>query len=318
MNPRLLLHTLFAFPLHTLLAAARDYVFKPTAWSHEYPIHYGDDYEDSNFEIGALNRELELQAMKTHGIAPREVNPDYKAEGTRNIELKYTNLSKETTASGYVKKLQYSKIFKFTATHDNLVNMILVSTTKRYHPQVVVSEVNNDTYTELTKSKLVFNCSRGKSYILEVGHNKEVNTDPFEDISSGGYTLLLSSTSETLKDTMLQESIKVSIWGYSGFVPFGEDAPLKLHHQTRRSVNHGHLNYSITPFYNEDRESITLYFHLGVDSFSGAKKRSATLEIVCDKNTRSTKTFYGKEPSTAKYEYKVESSRICGVIDLIK
>lgn len=297
----------------------RDYEFRRTPWSHSYPVHYGEDYEDSEFELGALNRELELQEMKTHGIAPNAGTPEYQKRDDPNIELKYTNLSQESSVPKYNKRLQYSKVFKFTVSHDNVVNIILVSTTRRYHPQVIISEMNNEEYTELTTEKMSFNCTKGKSYIVEVGHDKQVNTDPFEDITSGGFTVVLTSTSEALKGVLLQESIKVGIWGYTGVVPFENNSALRLYHPTRAPVNHGHLNYNITPFYNDDNQSVTIYYHLGVDTFSGDQKRSASLEITCNKNAKGlSDTFYGSEPSTTKYEYKVESSRICDVINQIK
>lgn len=308
---------------------ARTYLFKPGITknhlpyeSHRYSISYNpsEDYESSTFELNALNEELDLQELKNSGGSIKQNDTIFHTHQIPNFDLKFTNSSRESQVPNYEKKLLYSKVFTFTPKFNFNMNVILVSTTKNYHPQLIFSEKNNNGYTQLNDStvRFNFNCLKGKSYVVEVGYSRELITDPFDNISSGSFILLLSSNVLSILDTMLQESIIANTKGFQGVVPFEQNAPFRLYHPDGRMVNHGHLNYNITPFFNDTKQSITIYYHRGVDFFSGDIKRSSILEIKCNKGARSTKIYFGKEPSKGRYEYTVESSRICDIISLIK
>lgn len=316
------------FYILSLLSLPLVYSYRYSHYYHRNTFGHNDyghdrfpynDSESESFEIHALDREIELQELKN--ILPNQERDSVKdEEPPTDIELKFTNLSQESNIPEYKRKLINSKVFKFTSKLDIPVNLILVSTTRFYHPQLVFSEQNEGGFTELNNGKInmKFNCSKDKSYVIEVGFDKSLNTDPFENISSGGFIVAVSSTSLTLKETMLQDAIKVSIWGYDGVVPFEHNSTLNLYHPTRQPVNHGFLNYRITPLYDETKQSIKIYYHRGTDVFSGNKMRSTILEIVCNENATANKTFYGKEPAIGKYEYIAESSKICKIIDLLK
>lgn len=278
-----------------------------------------NDSESGSFEIHALDREIELQELKN--MIPNPEREEVKdEEPPSDIELKFTNLSQESNVPEYKRKLINSKIFKFTSKLDMPVNIILVSTTRSYHPQLIFSEQNDGGFTQLNNGKvdMKFNCSKGKSYVIEVGFDKNVDTKPFGDISSGGFIVVISSTSLSIKEAMLQDSMKVGIWGYDGVVPFEQDSRLNLYHPTQPLVNHGFLNYRITPLYDETRQSIKIHYHRGTDVFSRDKMRSTTLELVCSENAPANQTFIGKEPSIGIYEYTAKSSKICKIIDEIK
>ncbi|ELA41397.1 uncharacterized protein VICG_01502 [Vittaforma corneae ATCC 50505] len=314
---------------YVLFIKARTYLFKPGITknhlpyeSHRYLVSYNpsEDYESSSFELHALNQELDLQELKNNGGEIKQADTIFHTHQIPNFDLKFTNSSRESQVTNYERKLLYSKIFTFTPDFNFNVNVILVSTTKNYHPQLVFSEKNNDGYIQLNDSttRFNFNCLKDKSYVVEVGYSRELITDPFDNISSGSFILILSSNTLSILDVMVQESIIINIKGFEGVAPFEHNAPLKLFHPDGRMMNHGYLNYNITPFFNDTKQSITLYYHRGVDFFSGDIKRSSILEIKCNKSARSTKIYFGKEPSRGKYEYTIESSRICDIINLIR
>lgn len=301
----------------------------PYVRPNSFEAHYdpNDDYEDSSFEFHALNDELALQRLNNTGDMTHRVHHlhnhshhHFDHHEHPKIELKFTNLSKEAHAQKYRKQLTNSKIFEFYSPFTIKVNIILVSTTKNYHPQLIISEKWENKYEEVLydKNNFSFYTSIGKHYVLEVGHKRETITAPFEDISDGSFILILTTVANSISDMMIQEAIKVGLKGYEGVVPFENGAPLELYHPERKFVNHGFLNYEITPFFNSQKESITLYYHQGIDSFIGDRKRSSTLEIICNDSMKDLKTFVGSEASTAKYEYTVESSRICAIIDQVK
>lgn len=280
---------------------------------------FDESHDLSNFEIDALDREIELQELKNKGMLPLKIEEPPNTYN-HDIELKFTNLSEETAIPDYKRNLLKSKVFRFKPTDNNIVNISILSTTTNYHPQIVFSEEKDGKFkqlnTETTSTKFI--CSKENSYIIEVGHNDNLKTEPFPDIREGSFIVIISSKLRSLRDILVQDSTTVSLHGYEGVVPFDQSQSLKMHHLTKKALNMGFLNYLITPMYNNSKKSVTLYYHQGSDILSGKQMRATEVEVKCNQMARSTQTYYGKQKGDRRYKFTVNSKRICDLIDLIK
>lgn len=235
-------------------------------------------------------------------------------------EMKFTNLSAESKVENYIKVLSYSKTFSFQTNHNASVYINLLSTTRYYHPQFRIYEKSNGNFIlmqNINSNNKFFFSNKGH-YVLEIGSDSKIDTSPFQNMKTGGFELIVSSEIRTIAETLNDEGIKVQIWGFEGMVPFTHNSEMTLFHDSWKYINYGILNYQITPLYDVDSRTITLYYHRGSSQQTAKKMRSSTVEVKCNRNLFTQKVFYGTEPSPATYHFDVQSRRICDLVNLIE
>lgn len=235
------------------------------------------------------------------------------------IEFKFTNLSNEAVLPEYKKGLIKSKIFKFISHSTGQAYVTIVSTTKNYHPQFNLYQQRGNKFILMHKSHDTgFILLSNTKYVIEIGVDQKVTTEPFPNIYEGSFIVIVSSKVKPIKDILVLESIVVGIKDYEGSVSFEENSSLVLNHSKYHPINQGVLNYSITPFYDGKDKRISLYYRKGVDVYSGANKRAAEIQVRCNENARSTKVYYATKSDRGKYKYRVDSKRICELTNLLK
>jgi hypothetical protein len=243
---------------------------------------------------------------------------NYKSSS--GTEMKFTNLSADTKIENYIKVMSYSKTFPIQPNQNATVYVNLLSTTRYYHPQFRIYEKINGNFNlmqNINFSNKFFLSNKG-SYVIEIGTDNKIDTLPFQNMKTGGFELIISSEVKTIAETLNDEGIRVQIWGFEGMVPFTHNAEMTLFHDSWKYISHGILNYQITPFYDTDSRTITVYYHKGSSQLTGKKMRSSKVEVKCNRNLFTQKVFYGTEPSPASYHFDVQSRRICDLINLIE
>lgn len=155
-------------------------------------------------------------------------------------------------------------------------------------------------------------------YVIEIGTDQTIDTEPFPNIKSGSFEVIISSEIRTIAETLNDEGIKVQIWGFEGMAPFTQNAEMVLYHDSWKYLSYGILNYQVTPFYDTDYRTLTVYYHRGSSQYTGHKLRSSTVEIKCNRNLFTQKVYYGTEPKPATYHFDVQSRRICDLFNLIE
>ncbi|KAM0680875.1 hypothetical protein GINT2_001149 [Glugoides intestinalis] len=267
--------------------------------AHYDCIHHFCDSssENSSHDIYELNKEVQSSA----------------------IELKFTNLSKEFRLPEYKKRLIKSKVFKFISNTSGHAYATIVSTTKNYHPQVNLYQKRKNKYTLMDiKHDAEFMILKNRSYIIEVGVDQKVNTEPFPNIYEGSFIVIISSKVKSIQNILVLDSIMIGMRGYEGVASFEDTGALLLNHPKYHSTNQGVLSYAITPFYDSKDQKISLYYRGGVDVYSGAYKRTTEIQVRCNENARSTKVYYGIQVGKKRYKYRVDSKRICELTNLLK
>lgn len=310
---------------HNIVSDCRRHPFRFRIYNDPH-----DDIECSSFEINHLNNELDRQSRKhfnndgSNNNTENQFQKNYEPNNSNDKEnqqkdIKFTDLSAEAQISYYKKQLKYSKVFNYNPQSNSKINIILVSKRKNYHPQFIFSKKNGKEYIKVNKdsTETDFNIYKGESYVVEVGFDQKLDVKPFPNVASGSFSLLISSETNTIRDIMSKESIKLNTWGHEGVAVFDHNSAIELQNERGAKVNYGYLNYNITPYYNESNNSITIYYNLGKDLFSGDRSSAIEFEIVCNQHADYDKIYYGKEPQKRKYEYKVDSSGICNLTSVL-
>lgn len=269
---------------------------------HRFDIHLTREYSDSS--ISEENGHINLE---------------------KTVQLKYTNTTPESIVPEYTRVLLNSKVFKYKSHLNQLLKINLLSTTKYFHPSLKIFKRKHEKIIELVgenknfgKFSSIYKFKKGFEYIIEVGTIKPLDSSPFKDISSGGFVLIISSELDAIDNLLGVEPSNVVIFGFKGIVPTKNDQKFDLTDKKARTINYGLLDYKLTPFFNESASSITLYYHNGSNLYTGRRHRSSTVEFVCKKDLADEKIGKGKEPSFAKYEFKVNHRKICDLIDASK
>lgn len=249
-----------------------------------------------------------------------ELEEDDKSSFSMGSELKITNLSTTSKIENYVKVFSSSKIFLIKTNQNSTVYINLISTTRYYHPQFRIYEKKDGKFYLMQNINFLnkyFFSDKGY-YVLEVGTGNTIDTEPYPNMKTGDFEVIISSEIRTIAEILNDEGIKVQIWGFEGMVPFIQNSELVLYHDSWKHISYGILNYQITPFYDTDRRTLNVYYHKGSSQYTGHKLRSSTVEIKCNRHLFSPKVYYGTEPRPAVYHFDVESRRICDLYNLIE
>jgi hypothetical protein len=233
---------------------------------------------------------------------------------SKGLELKFTNMS--TTASIE----NYLKIFIIESKEDTTAYVNLVSTTQHYHPQFRIYERRGSEYILMQNinfnNKFFF--SHHGFYIIEIGTDSNIDTDPYQNIKYGGFVVYISSVIRTIEEILNDDQIKVSMHGYEGYVSFTQNTDLSLFQGSSKYISHGICNYQITPLYDSSSKTISVYFHRGSSQMIGQIMRASRVEVKCNRTVSYPKMFYGKEIKQAMYHFDVESKRICDLITVLE
>jgi hypothetical protein len=272
---------------------------------------------DENFEN--LKHFQNYKEMHMESFA-NEMRKDQKsATFSKGIEMKFTSLSESSKIENYVKVFSSSKTFTLQTNQNAMTYINLVSTTRYYHPQYRIYEKKDGKFTLLQNVNFSnkFFLSMHSTYVMEIGTENSIDTEPYPNMKNGTYQVIMSSEVRTISETLNDEGVRVQVWGYEAMAPFTHNAELNLFHDSRKHLSFGILNYQITPYYDPIRRTISVYYHRGSSQSTGKKMRSTTIEIKCNRNLHEQKMFYGTEPRPAVYHFDVESKRICDLINLI-
>jgi hypothetical protein len=272
---------------------------------------------DENFEN--IKHFQNYKEMHAESFASEMRKDQKSATFSKGIEMKFTSLSESSKIENYVKVFSSSKTFTLQTNQNGMTYINLVSTTRYYHPQFRIYEKKDGKFILLQNVNFSnkFFLSMHSTYVMEIGTENSIDTEPYPNMKNGTYQVIMSSEVRNIGETLNEEGIKVQIWGFEGMAPFTHNSELDLFHDSWKYLSFGILNYQITPFYDLARRTITVYYHHGSSQSTGKKPRSTEIEIKCNRNLISHPVFYGTEPRPATYHFDVESKRICDLINLI-
>lgn len=239
---------------------------------------------------------------------------------SKGLELKFTNMSTTARIENYLKIFTASKIFIIETKEDTTAYINLISTTQHYHPQFRIYERRGIEYVLMQNinfnNKFFF--SHHGFYIIEIGTDSNIDTDPFQNIKYGGFVAYISSEMRTIEELLNDEEIKVSMHGYEGYISFTQNTDLSLFQESSKYISHGICNYQITPFYDSSSKTISVYYHKGSSQMIGQIMRASRVEVKCNRILSHPKIFYGKEIKQAMYHFDVESKRICDLLNILE
>lgn len=269
---------------------------------------------DQNFE-----NLKQFQSYK-EAFTTSEQKQEEKSSFSEGSEYKFTHLSAPSKVENYNNVFSNSKTFVIEPQHNKTVYVNLISTTRYYHPQFRIYEKKDGKFylmQNVNFNNKFFLASKG-FYVVEIGTDNNIDTEPFPKMKYGSYEMIISSEIRTISETLNDEGIRVQIWGFEGTVPFTQSSEITLYHDSWKYISFGILNYQITPFYDADYRTLTIYFHRGSTQYTGKKMRATTIEVKCNRNLFTQKTYFGTEPRPARYHFDVQSRRICDLINLIE
>lgn len=253
------------------------------------------------------------------------------SSGATGKTFKFNQRSLEANLSDYSKFFTASKIFAFNPTLDGIYKVVLVSTTKEYHPQMKIVEINKgggEKYVE----KFGFDRENGmystryalrkdREYLVEIGASEKIDFSPFANINTGGFIFIISAEKRSLQEILGQHNYRVSIYGKVGTVPLNQNGILELSGANSKKESAGMLDYSITPFFNDNVGSVTIFFHnesTFSNGLSSSAYEAAVVEFECHLTTNSTRVFEGIEPSARVLEFNIQARSACDLIDMLK
>lgn len=270
----------------------------------------------------------------------------YSNSGASGTSFKFTHLSMEasTEVADYKRSFIGSKVFIFNPSADGFYKVIMVSTTKFYHPQLKISEINQgggEKYVELGNTDhgngiygTKYDCKKGRKYLAEIGTSEKVNSAPFENNSSGGFVCSISAQKKSLQECLGEQECKISINGKTGIVSTENHKELILSESSSSSSSMGgssssnevggSLDYSVTPYLDELKGSVTLYYHsessysYSQSSYSSSSSAS-TVEFSCGGgfSYSSSRVSNGVKRANNAFEFSVESKGACDLTEML-
>lgn len=236
----------------------------------------------------------------------------------------FTNLSEQAILPNYERRLRDSKVFKITANYDFMVYVNFFSTTEWFHPKLIVFETRDlttfirlNTNQEYGPWSSEYGLLKDHTYIFEVGTNIDLYTGGFRNIKHGGFILLLSSKLLALSKLLKSEEIHIKVGNYSGLVVYTERALLKLKSSMCKEINFGELRYEITPFYNPQKRSVSLYYIYGSNEGRGRTHRESIVELVAVQDSVSQEDVAGVETNDGKFQFTVKSRILFEITSII-
>lgn len=284
--------------------------------------HENNDSEEYSVR-GRLSTYRNLQMINrdiNHGQIP--------AVGSENMI--FTHLSKETDLNDYKKEMNNSMVFTFVAHFDFTANFNLLSTTKGYHPQLILSETTDEKtfnkvkgYGEYGNYSSKYELIKDHIYIIEIGTISDIKTGGFENVEKGGFIAIFSSTARPLPEIMEEENIEVGSDGFIGHLVYRNMDVLKLRKSSGMPVSYGKLSYELTPYYDKNQKSVSIFYIEDSDEKQERKNKSSKVEIkatnhIKDYGTSNYLVYYGKEQKDSQYSFLVASKMINELISLIK
>lgn len=277
--------------------------------------------------VTANGNGLVLESLSHHGFGG--VIAGISASGAKGKTFKFTEKSIEASLSDYNRFFTASKLFTFNPAIISTYKIVLVSTTKGYHPQLKILEINkggNEKYIEqygedkangIYSSRYALRSDR--EYLLEIGASEKIDFTPFTNINTGGFICIISAEKRSLQEILAQHDYKVMMWGKTAEVPLAHTEVLELSGDGKKE-GCGRLDYSVTAFYNQHKESVTIFFHNETsfsNGISGTSHEAAQVEFVCDHTGNPHKIFQGVEIKRKIVEFIIHCKTVCDLIDML-
>lgn len=291
---------------------------------------HGGHGDHGQLAIGSLSANgggVVVESLSDHGYGG--VIAGYSASGARGRTFKFSEKSIEASLSDYNRFFTASRLFTFNPTLTSTYKIVLVSTTKNYHPQMKIIEINrggNEKYIEqfgqdkdngIYSSRYALRTDR--EYLLEIGASEKIDFTPFMNENTGGFICIISCEKRSLQEILAQHEYKVSMWGKTAEVPLAHTEVLELAGDGKKE-GCGRLDYSITPYYNEHQESITIFFHNETsfsNGISGTSKEAAKVEFECHHTGNLHQVFQGVEIAKRIVEFLIHCKTVCDLIDML-
>lgn len=250
--------------------------------------------------------------------------------GAHGSVFRFTQHSSQASLSNYIRAFGSSMLFTFVPVFDAYFKISLVSTTKGYHPQLRISEINKgegekyiqlhgeDNENGIYASK--YGLKAESEYVLEIGADERIDFSPFEDLRKGGFICLITSEKKTFQQILAEEDYRISVWGKSTIVPLQNTKAIELSGDGQKQGSAA-LDYSITAYYNEPKQSLMIFFHNGsVDSngLASTFTEAAAVEFQCNHAPPVNHVWTGKETGKAFFEFLVQCKSACDIVDLLK
>ncbi len=251
------------------------------------------------------------------------------ASGAHGRTFKFSERSIEANLSDYNRFFTASRLFTFHPSLTATYKIVLVSTTKSYHPQLKILEINRgggEKYVEqfgadrdngIYSSRYALR--QDKEYLLEVGASEKLDYLPFHNVNTGGFICIISSEKRSTQEILSQHEYKVMMWGKTAPVPLSHTEVLELSGDGKKE-GLGKLDYSLTPYYNDHQESITIFFHNQQGFSNGIMENSheaAKVEFECHHSGEYHQTFQGVEAAKRIVEFQIPCKSVCDLIDML-
>lgn len=269
--------------------------------------------------------------------------------GDVGTDFKFTNMSKEANFSDFTKQFTNSKCCAFTCSAKGLFNIICVSLTLDYHPQMRICKINkgsSNKYEEIKGENKACGNYASKYYLekgeycVEVGCNNNIDYTPFKDIQSGGFACCISQQKSCLQDIISKNKGKCRIRGNVCEVPVENGGELNgdvgctgefcndrsknksnANQESERAC--GKVDYSVTPCYNEKSGVFSYFCRYTLNSGSASYSSScgsisseryscAQIDCKCDDNSAADSQIAdAEEPSRNCFKIKLKAPTAC-------
>lgn len=225
----------------------------------------------------------------------------------------------------YSPKFSKSKLYVIKTRKNVDLSLLMVSNEEDYFPQmeVNIASPNARYFSKLAPYKENFATNsnvyrlKGSDIILiEIGHDKSLDSHFFNNKKEkGDFSLIISFDPLAITDYLNDTKIRTS--KYKGKTEFENGKTLALSSGSTKNLSHGKLSLKLTPFYNEKKESISLFYINGSGAYNVKKGRSSVIEEFCSPD-RQSDVLVGSEPVIGHYKFYGPGKNVCDFVDLLK
>lgn len=225
----------------------------------------------------------------------------------------------------YTKKYKDSKLYAIKAKYDTEVDFLLLSHEKEYFPQMeVASSLDYDeTYktkepfrTEAESNSKTYKVKKGENILIEIGYDEKLDTDYFKNKNREVRFSLLFSTARKLAITDYFNKGKVKAREYDVSTEFIAGKGLYLGTSFINTFSHGSLDLKLTPYYNQDNESIAIFYTHGATNHGVSEGRSSIVEQKCSSDSENI-VFDSIQTKSGHYIFSGSGNKTCDLNDLL-
>jgi len=293
-----------------------------------YNYNYDREYDYQNLFGRCTYVNLNECMGKHHHRRPKTVLK--VPRGTlKNVSKTAFLINQTTDDNGYNQNYspQFSKSKMYVIkTRKNVdLSLLMLSNEEDYFPQVEVNiaSPNARYFSKLAPYKEnfatnsnVYRLKGGDIVLIEVGHDKTLDSHFFNNKKEkGDFSLIISFDLLAITDYLNDAKIRTS--KYKGKTEFENGKTLALSSGSTKNLSHGKLSLKLTPYYNEKKESISLFYINGSGAYNVKKGRSSVIEEFCSSD-RQSDVLVGSEPVIGHYKFYGPGKNVCDFVDLLK